>query len=241
MGDNKFHMFKSFSAVCLATVCSTAQILTDEPTSPYMTQAPLPYALDALEPIMSSHQLDLHYNKHHAAYVSKFNKLVDQSDAARASGDFDTYTELTNQLKFNGGGALNHDFLWANLSPQHSQGGKGGKLPSEFSCLHKMVFDQWGSFNKLSEFVNTESAKLMGSGWAWLVYNKSTKALEYRQTEVHDRVDELNSDLKPLMCLDMWEHAFYVDYENRKTDYLAGIRSIVDWETVGDRLDLHFP
>ncbi len=88
-----------------------------------MVQAPLPYALDALAPVMSEHQLDLHYNKHHSAYVTNFNKLVDQSDAARVTGDFQAYTDLTYQLKFNGGGALNHDFFWASLSPQKSAGG----------------------------------------------------------------------------------------------------------------------
>ena len=86
-------------------------------TKPYMVQAPLPYAIEALRPVMSGHQLDLHYNYHHAAYVTNFNKLVDQSDAARLAGDFQAYTDLTYQLKFNGGGALNHEFFWDSLSP----------------------------------------------------------------------------------------------------------------------------
>ncbi len=72
-------------------------------------------------------------------------------------------------------------------------------------------------------FFNTESGKLYGSGWVWLAYNKSTKKLEYRQTQVHDQLTEFNSNLTPLLCLDLWEHAFYVDYENRKSAYLLGL------------------
>jgi Fe-Mn family superoxide dismutase len=85
------------------------------------------------------------------------------------------------------------------------------------------VSDEWGSFANMITFFNTQSAKLYGSGWVWLAYNNSTKKLEYRQTEVHDQLTELNSNLTPLLNLDLWEHAFYVDYENRKTDYLSGI------------------
>ena len=73
--------------------------------------------MDGLEPIMSEHQLDLHYNNHHASYVAKFNTLIDEAEAARLAGDFQTYTNLSYQIKFNGGGALNHDFFWASLSP----------------------------------------------------------------------------------------------------------------------------
>ena len=90
---------------------------------------------------------------------------------------------------------------------------------------------EWGNFDTLISFVNTESAKLMGSGWAWLVYNGATKSLEYRQTQIHDLVQDLGGDLTPLLCLDIWEHAFYVDYENRKTDYLSGIWQIVNWSS----------
>ena len=81
----------------------------------------------------------------------------------------------------------------------------------------------------------------MGSGWVWLVYNDSTKKLEYRQTEIHNQVTELNSDLTPLLCLDMWEHAFYVDYENRKNDYLSNIWEIVNWDMVEERLGHRWP
>ena len=127
----------------------------------------------------------MHYNKHAKSYVDNFNSLLDKSDAARTSGDFKTYTELTRLLKFNGGGHINHEFFWQSLSPKSE---KGGKLPISTSNLSKLVQDEWGSYENLIKYFNTESAKIMGSGWAWLIFNNTTKKLEYRTTAIHDVV-----------------------------------------------------
>ena len=181
-------------------------------------------------PVFSEHQVNLHYNKHSAAYTKSFNKLIDELDEARANSDFNKYVELSKLLKFNGGGHINHELWWQSLAPAHST------VPSSESNLTKLVLFQWGSYENMINYFNTLSNKFMGSGWAWLVYNKATKALEYRQTDVHDVVSDIETELVPLLILDLWEHAFYVDYENRRGDYLSSVWKLVNWPVVESRL-----
>ena len=156
----------------------------DPPTTNYLhlVQKPLPYGLGDLAPVMSQHQLDLHYNKHAKAYVTNYNVFLDQADAARAAGDFETYIQLYNQMKFNGDAHLNHEFFWTCLAPQ-SNG--GGVIPMDGSTLRSMIEREWGSIQNFQQIFAKQSLSLQGSGWAWLVYNKSTQQLEYRQTFNH--------------------------------------------------------
>ena len=135
------------------------------------------------------------------------------------------------QLSFNAGGHANHEFFWESLSPVFE---KGGQLPRIMSPLTRLISAQYGGFDNFMLFFNAESKKLMGSGWAWLVFNTVTNSLEYLQTDVHGVVTE--DYLVPLLAVDVWEHAWYADYENRKDEYFDNIWRIVNWSKVEQRL-----
>ena len=132
-----------------------------------------------------------------------------------------------------GGGNFNHTFFWESLAPM-SEG--GGSRPDESSDLHKMIKSTWGSIDKFIAYFNNETAAIQGSGWGWLVYNKSTKHLEYRATANQDLLTEIHADLVPLMNVDIWEHAFYIDYKHAKPDFLNNIWKIMNWKKIEDRL-----
>jgi len=138
---------------------------------------PLPYELSALEPVISGHLMDVHYNKHHKTYCKNLNDKSEEAQEALSKGDHKKLVKLTQAIKFNGGGHYNHSFFWESLAPAKSG---GGVLPDQGSDLGKLVTSQWGSFDKFIEQFNSSTAGVQGSGWGWLTYNKDTKVLEYR-------------------------------------------------------------
>lgn len=150
-------------------------------------QTPLPFALNALEPVLTQQQMDYHYNRHHKTYVTKYNEKLDQIDAAQASKDYAAIARIAREIRFFGGGNWNHTFFWEGLAPVANG---GGVRPSEGSPLSALINNSWGSYDAFIASFNAETASIQGSGWGWLVYNKGTKGLEYRASVNQDLITD---------------------------------------------------
>ena len=193
----------------------------------------LPYEMSALEPVITGSQMEFHYSKHHRTYVNNLNTLNMQAAEAMAKNDINGYIKLANAIKFNGGGHLNHEFFWESLAPIKAG---GGELPDAGSDLREAIESEWGSMENLQEYFATHTARLEGSGWGWLVYNKAAHTLEYRQTRNQDMPSDLSPDYAPLLTIDIWEHAYYLDYKNMRPVYLQEMWKVVNWHKVAERL-----
>ncbi len=193
----------------------------------------LPYDLGALEPVVSGHLMEFHYGKHHRAYVNNLNRLSQESAEALAVGNVKRYIELTHLVKFNGGGHLNHEFFWETLAPIKEG---GGAKPDKDSDLRKMIEAEWGTIEKFQAHFNAVSTSIQGSGWGWLLYNKGSHLLEYRQTPNQDTPADIGTDLVPLLTIDVWEHAYYLDYKNMRPTFLQEMWKVINWNKVEERL-----
>jgi Fe-Mn family superoxide dismutase len=185
---------------------------------------PLPYDMSALEPYISRETLEYHYGKHHAAYVNNLNKLVGDTAFAGASLE-DIVMKAEGGIFNNGAQVWNHTFYWNCMSPE------GGGEPS--GALMNAITSDFGSFEAFKEKFSMASATLFGSGWAWLVKSASGK-LEIVQES--NAGNPLRSGKEPIMTLDVWEHAYYIDKRNRRPAYIDDFWNLVDWETIGKRL-----
>ena len=178
--------------------------------------------------------MDFHYNKHHKLYVTKYNEKIDLFEEALAKGDHGKIATLGKDIRFFGGGNYNHTFFWESLAPLKEG---GGVRPDENkSDLAKLIKGSWGSLDNFITQFNGETAAIQGSGWGWLVYNKKTHNLEYRATANQDLITDLQADITPLLTIDIWEHAFYIDYKNNKADFLKEIWKVVNWHKIEQRL-----
>lgn len=188
-----------------------------------MTKYELPeldYAYDALEPHISGEIMELHHSKHHANYVNGANAALEKLDAARESGDFGAVTALSKDLAFNLGGHTNHSLFWKLLSPN------GGGQPT--GELAEAIERDFGSFEKFQAHFNAAALGLQGSGWAVLGYDTVAGRLVIEQ--MTDQQGNLSINLKPVLLLDMWEHAFYLQYKNVKADYVKAVWNVFNWE-----------
>ena len=137
--------------------------------------------------MLSGTLLDTHYSKHHKTYVMKYNEKLDMVEAALNKKDLKAVASFAKELRFFGGGHYNHTFFWESLAPVKDG---GGHIPDKNSDLQVMMQKSWGSLNNFINFFNSETSKVMGSGWGWLVYNKSSKCLEYRLTKDQDLLSD---------------------------------------------------
>jgi Fe-Mn family superoxide dismutase len=187
-----------------------------------------------LEPVLSATLLDYHYNKHHKLYVTKYNEKLEQVEEALAKNNTTKLATLAKDIRFFGGGNYNHTFFWESLAPLKEG---GGVRPDESkSELNRLIKNSWGSLDNFITQFNAETAGIQGSGWGWLVYNKRTQSLEYRATANQDLITDLQADIIPLLTIDIWEHAFYIDYKNNKADFLKDIWKVVNWNKIESRL-----
>ena len=190
----------------------------------------LPYEIGALEPIMSGHLLEFHYGKHHRTYVNNLNNLLEQQAEANATGNLKQQLTLQQAIRFNGGGHLNHEFFWESLCPQADSA-----LPEQ-GPLHDLIVRSWGSIDEFIKVFNSRTAAIQGSGWGWLVYNKRTRTLDFRQTKNQDMISDLSPNFVPILNIDIWEHAYYLDYKNSRPNYLNSLWRIVNWQKAEERL-----
>ncbi|MDO5661613.1 MAG: superoxide dismutase [Brachybacterium sp.] len=199
----------------------------------------LPYDYAALEPAISGRIMELHHDKHHATYVKGANTALEKLAAARESGDFANINQLSKDLAFNLGGHVNHSIFWTNLSPE------GGDKPT--GELAAAIDEHFGSFDAFRKQFTAAALGIQGSGWAILAYDPRGGNLVIEQ--FYDQQNGIPVATIPLFQLDMWEHAFYLDYQNVKADYVEAVWNIVNWENVAERFtranasatDLVFP
>jgi len=186
----------------------------------------LPYDYNALEPTISADIMKLHHGKHHATYIANLNVAEEKLADAKAKSDVSAIITLGSALKFNGGGHLNHSIFWQNLSP------KGGGEPS--GELATAIKNDFGSFDNFKTRLSASAVGVQGSGWGWLGYNKVTKRLEIATCGNQDPL-EATTGLVPLFGIDVWEHAYYLQYKNVRPDYVKAFWEVVNWKNVADR------
>ena len=178
----------------------------------------LPYALDALQPHISKETLEFHYGKHHQTYVTNLNNLVKGTEFENLSLE-DIIRKSSGGMFNNAAQIWNHTFYWHSLSP------KGGGKPT--GDLAKAIDAKFGSFDEFKKQFSAAAVGTFGSGWAWLVKNTDgTVAIE----STSNAATPLTTDKKPLLTCDVWEHAYYIDYRNRRPDYVGAFWNLVNWE-----------
>ena len=189
----------------------------------------LPYDYKALEPYISEGQLRLHHDKHHAAYVNGANALLDRLDKARQAGSDVDMKATLKELSFQAGGHVLHSLFWANLAPA----AKAAKEPG--GTLADVLKKEFGSFERFKKEFTTAAASTEGSGWAALAWCGLTGRPMIMQIEKH------NVNVYPmfriLMVVDVWEHAYYLDYKNERPKFLEAFWNIVNWDEVNRRLE----
>ncbi|THG35261.1 superoxide dismutase [Glaciibacter flavus] len=186
----------------------------------------LPYDYSALEPSISGTIMELHHSKHHQAYVTGANTALSQLAEARESGNLANVNKLEKDLSFNLGGHVNHSIFWTNMSPD------GGDKPT--GDLASAIDDEFGSFDAFQAHFTAVGAGVQGSGWAVLAYDSIGQRLIIVQ--FFDQQGNLPAGIVPLLMLDVWEHAYYLDYKNVRADYIKAFWNIVNWANVAQRL-----
>eukprot|EP00184_Porphyridium_aerugineum_P008328 CAMPEP_0184691664 /NCGR_PEP_ID=MMETSP0313-20130426/442_1 /TAXON_ID=2792 /ORGANISM="Porphyridium aerugineum, Strain SAG 1380-2" /LENGTH=253 /DNA_ID=CAMNT_0027149419 /DNA_START=70 /DNA_END=831 /DNA_ORIENTATION=+ len=190
----------------------------------------LPYDYAALEPVIDAKTMLLHHSKHHNTYVQGLNKALETLDKAIHSHDVNGMIGVQNLLRFHGGGHLNHSIFWTNLCPADKS-----VKPKNDSELGKKIVTRFGSVDSFISEFNTKAAGIQGSGWGWLAYNPASKSVDIVTMSNQDPLQP-STGLVPLLGIDMWEHAFYLKYQNDKATYLKNIWQVVNWANVEERL-----
>ncbi len=185
----------------------------------------LPYDMSALEPHYSARTLELHHDKHHAAYVAGANTTLEKLDQARESDDYGSINQLQKNLAFHLSGHVLHSMFWANLSPD------GGGKPED--DLAAAIDDGFGTFNGFREQMTQAALNVQGSGWGALTWEPLGKRLIVEQ--IYDHQSNVGQGAPPLLVLDMWEHAYYLQFQNVKADWVEAFWQIVNWPDVAAR------
>jgi superoxide dismutase, Fe-Mn family len=194
------------------------------------TLPPLPYAFDALEPYIDAKTMEIHHDKHHAAYVNNLNKALEGTDLGdqpveQLIAHLDRVPEkIRTAVRNNGGGHANHSAFWLMMGK-----GKGGKPSGK---LAEAIDRDIGGFEKFTEQFTKDAMARFGSGWAWLYLdNKSGKLMVGSTANQDSPLMEGNS---PILGIDVWEHAYYLQYQNRRPDYVAKFYNVIDWDRVAE-------
>jgi superoxide dismutase, Fe-Mn family len=193
------------------------------------SQIKLPYEYNALEPNIDAQTMEIHYTKHHATYVKNVNEAIaaEKLSFKDEKEFFSNTSKMTAKAKNNGGGAWNHNFFWQVMKPQG--GGPSGKISEAINA-------SFGSFDKFKEQFTQAAMTRFGSGWAWLVSDNGKLTIGSTPNQDNPMMD--TSDLKgmPLLGLDVWEHAYYLKYQNKRNEYVANWWNVVNWDEVAKRL-----
>ncbi|GAB2983133.1 superoxide dismutase [Actinotalea caeni] len=194
---------------------------------PQYTLPDLPYDYAALEPHISGKIMELHHDKHHKTYVDGANTALEKLEAARESGDNAAINLLEKNLAFNLGGHTNHTVFWNNLSPDG-----GGEPEGELAAA---IAEFFGDFAKFQAQFTANATSIQGSGWSVLGWDSVGQRLNLFQ--LYDQQGNVPVGITPVLMLDMWEHAFYLDYLNVKADYVKAFWNIANWQDVAARLE----
>lgn len=187
---------------------------------------PLPYDYDALEPHIDEQTMRLHHDKHHQGYVNGLNATLENLHRAREKGDYDLVQHYSGKLAFHGSGHLLHTIFWKNMSPNGGGNPKGD--------LEKMLTKNFANVETFKNHFVAASAKVEGSGWGILAFEPVGKKLVVLQAEKHQNLTQWGA--VPLLVVDVWEHAYYLKYQNRRTDYIKAFLNVINWDDVAKRL-----
>nr|AFO11499.1 manganese superoxide dismutase [Brachionus calyciflorus] len=183
----------------------------------------LPYDYNALEPVISAEIMQLHHQKHHATYVNNLNVAEEKLLEAKHRGSVSDEIALTSALKFNGGGHINHTIFWSILCKNGTSEPQGD--------LAEAIKRDFGSYQRMVDLLVATSTGIQGSGWGWLGYNKQLNRLEIAACPNQDPL-LATTGLHPLFGIDVWEHAYYLQYKNLRPDYVKNIFKIANWRKV---------
>ena len=215
-----------------ATSPTSVDISSENPLNALQfSQVALPYAYNALEPSIDATTMDIHYNKHHATYIKNVNEAIaaDKISFSTEKDFFNNASKLSAKAKNNGGGAWNHNFFWQVMHPSKEMKSPTGKLADAIN-------GSFDSFDKFKEQFTQAAMTRFGSGWAWLVSDNGKLKIGSSANQDNPLMD--SSELKgtPILGLDVWEHAYYLKYQNKRNEYVANWWNVVHWEEVAKRL-----
>ena len=192
---------------------------------------PLPYGYDALEPFIDAQTMHIHHDKHHAGYVRGLNKaLLKLRDIREGTGDVGLIKHWSRELSFHGSGHVNHSLFWTGMAPA---GRGGGGYPAPGGDLAKRIDRDFGSFEQFVAQFKAAAKSVEGSGWGWLVHDPVSGRLLVIQGEKQQ--DMMMTGVTPLLGVDVWEHAYYLKYQNRRGDYLTAFMNVVNWPEITRR------
>ncbi len=191
----------------------------------------LPYAPDALEPHFDTATMQLHHDKHHQAYVDNLNKAIAGTENENKSIEqlVADAGKISPAVRNNGGGHWNHTFFWESLTPQ-SAGKPGGKLAASIDA-------EFGSFDQFKEKMNQAGLTRFGSGWAWLIEQDGKLVVSSTPNQDNPLMDVAEVKGTPILGIDVWEHSYYLKYQNRRAEYLAAFWNVVNWDVAGKRYE----
>jgi Fe-Mn family superoxide dismutase len=190
--------------------------------------SPLPYPYNALEPHIDEQTVQLHHDKHHKAYVDGLNNAEAKLAEAREKADFALVKHWSRELAFHGSGHILHSLYWSTMAPT----GKGGGQPD--GELLRQIASDFGSFETFAKQFSAAAAAVEGSGWAVLALSPLGKKLEILIAEKHQNLTQWGS--VPILTIDVWEHAYYLKYQNRRADYIAAWWNLANWQEASSRL-----
>lgn len=220
--------------VLLSAGDASAAVVTEDPKNTAaallkFAQLPLKYSYNALEPNIDALTMEIHYTKHHAAYVKNVNEAIAAENISYATEKefFNHASKLSAKARNNGGGAWNHNFFFETLKAGPSSGPQGK--------LKAAIDKSFGSFDKFKEQFSAAAASRFGSGWAWLINDKGTLKITSTANQDNPLFDNAEVKGTPLLGIDVWEHAYYLKYQNKRADYIASFWNIIDWDVVAKR------
>ena len=187
----------------------------------------LPYDYDALEPHVDEQTMRLHHDKHHQGYVDGANAALDALESARDRGDYGTVKKLSRDLAFNASGHLLHSVFWPNMAPESETGEPGRRLASQLE-------DDFGGVEKFKDHFSAAAKGVEGSGWGILAWEPEGEQLLVLQAEKHQNLTA--QGVTPILVLDVWEHAYYLNYQNNRGQYVDNWWNVVNWNDVSERL-----
>ncbi|KAH9419747.1 superoxide dismutase 2 [Dermatophagoides pteronyssinus] len=212
---------------CPSILARTLNVLSTQQQCTKVTLPDLPYDYNALEPVISTEIMQLHHSKHHQAYVNNLNVALEKMEEAKSKNDVKTIIELEPALRFNGGGHINHSIFWHNLAPV----GKSGEPKGE---LLQAINSCFGSLDDMKARVSQLAIGVQGSGWAWL--GRCPKSGQLRAVACPNQDPlEATTGLVPLFGIDVWEHAYYLQYKNVRPDYVNAIWKVANWNDIEQR------